>query len=634
MAETTGIPDLDVGGGLDTLNSTAVVAALTPTNIAWAFLQEFDFFLLEARLVFSAIGIIYVAAHASLRRPPSAGPEKPRKPGSGSGSKSKRRGEDDERVTQGLMLSDAILFPIMAGCMLIGLYYLIQWLQDPEIVSKFMRWYMSTVSVLSLITLYAHGLEFGTSFVFPGYWRGRDGRLRRADQRKRKVAVCDDAGNPVEPDDKATFPIPGPLGWLTWSEKSRQATWDWREVMTQHWILRIYVHTMDDEKFKIKFAHVVTAVGAVITSILYTTTHSTMLSNIMGYGLCYGSLLVLSPTDLMIGTVVLCGLFVYDIIMVFYTPYMVTVATALDVPIKLTFEAGKSAVTGLPRRSILGLGDIVLPGLFMAWTLRLDLWMHYQRKVKYEATELKIIEKDASGAIVTRTETKHREVKAPYVNVKNSWADHFWTRRAYFLTAPGELPTRLALTRFRKTYFHATVTGYILAMMITMCMLLVFKRGQPALLYLVPGVLGSVYIRALIRGELRQVWSYTEDGSIDKTDVVVDLDGEGKPLKRIGEMKDGVIDTTITKDGDKDKEKEKDGKKKDDKEAEKNKDDVESSCVDSDDSDEDKSETDVRDNKKKKKKRKNKKTRRIFLISLDAPSELVEAESKKAIEKL
>ena len=113
MSETTGIPDLDVGGGLDTLNSTAVVAALTPTNIAWAFLQDFDFFLLEARMVFSAIGIIYVAAHASLRRPPSAGPEKPRKPGSG--SRSKKRGEDDERVTQGLMLSDAILFPIMAA---------------------------------------------------------------------------------------------------------------------------------------------------------------------------------------------------------------------------------------------------------------------------------------------------------------------------------------------------------------------------------------------------------------------------------------------------------------------------------------------------------------------------------------
>lgn len=322
---------------------------------------------------------------------------------------------------------------------------------------------------------------------------------------------------------------------------------------------------------------------------------------------------------------------------------MVTVATALDVPIKLTFEAGKSAATGVSRRSILGLGDIVLPGLFMAWTLRLDLWMHYQRKVKYEATELRIIEKDAaSGAIVTRTETKHREVKAPYVNVKNSWADHFWTRRAYFLAAPAELPTRLALTRFRKTYFHATVTGYVLAMMITMCMLLVFERGQPALLYLVPGVLGSVYIRALIRGELRQIWSYTEDGSIDKTDVVVDLDGEGRPLKRIGEMKDGVVDTTVAKDGDDkdggDKEKDKDGEKKDDKEAEKGKDDAESSWVDSDDSDEDKSETDARDNddndNKKGKKRKNKKTRRIFLISLDAPSELVEAESKKATEKL
>jgi minor histocompatibility antigen H13 len=45
------------------------------------------------------------------------------------------------------------------------------------------------------------------------------------------------------------------------------------------------------------------------------------------------------------------------------------------------------------------------------------------------------------------------------------------------------------------------------------------------------------------------MWSYTEDGSIDTVDVVVDLDGDGKPIKKIGELKDGIVDTTKTGDG-------------------------------------------------------------------------------------
>jgi minor histocompatibility antigen H13 len=234
---------------------------------------------------------------------------------------------------------------------------------------------------------------------------------------------------------------------------------------------------------------------------------------------------------------------------------MVTVATTLDVPIKLTFQAAA-------RRSILGLGDIVLPGILMAWALRLDLWLHYQRKIKYEATELKIIEKDAvSGAIVTRSETKHKEVKARYVNVQGAWADRFWARGCMLFGAK-QLPAEVAASRFPKTYFHATVVGYSLGMAATLAMLLVFKRGQPALLYLVPGVLGSLYLTALARGELKLIWGYTEDGSIDTRDVVVALDGEGNAVKRLGKLKDGVVDTTKDEQKDKPEDQVKDGEKK------------------------------------------------------------------------
>lgn len=222
---------------------------------------------------------------------------------------------------------------------------------------------------------------------------------------------------------------------------------------------------------------------------------------------------------------------------------MVTVATKLDVPIKLTFEAAQ-------RKSILGLGDIVVPGMVIALALRFDLWMHYVRKIKYETTDLQLIEKDPSGAIVSRNEVKHKEVKARYVNAKGTWGDSLWVRGTMFLSGPKQLPPTLEASRFPKPYFYASMVGYFLGMLVTLAMLVIFKHGQPALLYLVPGVLGSLWLTGLVRGEIRQMWTYTEDGSIDTIDVVVDLDGDGKAIKTIGELKDGVVDTTKDKDED------------------------------------------------------------------------------------
>jgi minor histocompatibility antigen H13 len=215
---------------------------------------------------------------------------------------------------------------------------------------------------------------------------------------------------------------------------------------------------------------------------------------------------------------------------------MITVATKLDVPIKLTFEAAS-------RRSILGLGDIVLPGMVMAFALRLDLWLHYQRKIKYEATELQAVSKDppsatglasaASSTTTTTTTTKSREVKAPYVDVRGGWGERFWASDGFVLASRARVPPSVAASSFPKTYFTASVVGYALGMAATLAMLLVYRRGQPALLYLVPGVLGALYLTAYRRGEMALVWSYTEDGSLDTVDAVVDLDAAGRVVGRV-----------------------------------------------------------------------------------------------------
>jgi minor histocompatibility antigen H13 len=67
----------------------------------------------------------------------------------------------------------------------------------------------------------------------------------------------------------------------------------------------------------------------------------------------------------------LWGLFFYDIFWVYGTDVMVTVAKSLDAPIKLMFPYNWSEEP--PLFSMLGLGDIVIPGVFVSLCLKFDL---------------------------------------------------------------------------------------------------------------------------------------------------------------------------------------------------------------------------------------------------------------------
>lgn len=56
-------------------------------------------------------------------------------------------------------------------------------------------------------------------------------------------------------------------------------------------------------------------------------------------------------------------------------------------------------------------------------------------------------------------------------------------------------------------YFVPAVVGYFLGLWITMGALVIMKMAQPALLYLVPGTLGTTIFLAHCRGELLSVWN-------------------------------------------------------------------------------------------------------------------------------
>ena len=103
---------------------------------------------------------------------------------------------------------------------------------------------------------------------------------------------------------------------------------------------------------------------------------------------------------------------------------------------------------------MLGLGDIVVPGLFIALALRYDLYRYHAQN--------------------------------PTIDYK---------RHMY---------------KFSKPYFYATFFAYVAGLILTMTVMHVFKTAQPALLYLSPACAGAALIAALVRRELPTLWGYKE----------------------------------------------------------------------------------------------------------------------------
>jgi len=161
------------------------------------------------------------------------------------------------------------------------------------------------------------------------------------------------------------------------------------------------------------------------------------------------------------GFALLILLFFYDIFFVFGTDVMLTVAKGINAPIKLLFPKDYTD-PAKPQFSLLGLGDIVIPGIFVSLCLRFDF--------------LKSVNKKHLEALITK-EGKGEDVSTMKYLVKQA------------LECP-------------KPYFIAVNIGYLLAIICTVVVMLIFDHGQPALLYLVPGCLIAVLTTALVQGEL------------------------------------------------------------------------------------------------------------------------------------
>ena len=219
----------------------------------------------------------------------------------------------------------------------------------------------------------------------------------------------------------------------------------------------------------------VSGAGGVVLCAWYCATKHWLANNALGLAFSLQGIEHLSLGSTQVGGLLLAGLFVYDIFWVFCTPVMVTVAKSFDAPIKLLFprvvEAAAAAVTAAadavpaagaegvapakPGRpfNMLGLGDIVVPGIFIALMLRMDV----------------------------------ARAKA---------------------AAPALPP--------RARYFRTVMAGYVLGLGTTIAVMNIFNAAQPALLYIVPAVLGAVAARAAAAGELAAVLAWEEESGAEE----------------------------------------------------------------------------------------------------------------------
>merc|ERR1711881_532210 len=198
------------------------------------------------------------------------------------------------------------------------------------------------------------------------------------------------------------------------------------------------------------------------------------LMDFMGMGLCVAFIAFVRLPSLKVSTLLLSGLFwVFFSQYVFSANVMVRVATRqagnpmgivarkfsiggvggsmarnaprLSLPGKLVFPS--SHTTG--HFSMLGLGDIVMPGLLLCFVMRYDAYKRAQ----------------------------HAKLAEAGIPLPTHWQ--------------------------RISYFHCSLFGYFLGLLPATISSEVFKAAQPALLYLVPFTLSPLFLMAYLKGDLK-----------------------------------------------------------------------------------------------------------------------------------
>ena len=130
--------------------------------------------------------------------------------------------------------------------------------------------------------------------------------------------------------------------------------------------------------------------------------------------------------------------------------------------------------------SMLGLGDIILPGLLISFAARLDAAKKLVRKCA-SISSVRVEEEEAPG------ETNDSDDGGGVVS-----------------------RCRYRLGRARKAlfsgYYKPLVIAYAIGLLVTYFSVLMTKTSQPAMLYVVPACLGTLFFLGWRRRELSELW--------------------------------------------------------------------------------------------------------------------------------
>ena len=239
------------------------------------------------------------------------------------------------------------------------------------------------------------------------------------------------------------------------------------------------------EGSKINKLNVYTFAFGLIIGFIYFMKKNWVLNNILGMAFSIFGIENLMLGEYKVGLILLSLLFFYDIFWVFYTPVMVSVAKNIEGPVKLMFPKLQAAIDLMrkekgedneyagkaydPREyNMIGLGDIVIPGVYVALMLRFDIYL--------------------------------------YKRAKNDFS-------------------KFGFSFKNMKYFIITFVFYNLGIIITLSSMYFFNHAQPALLYLVPCTLISSSLLALQQKEFDLLWKFNEE-KVDKKDDDEDEDDD------------------------------------------------------------------------------------------------------------
>ena len=411
---------------------------------------------------------------------------------------------------EGLSALDAIIFPVFAGIMLTGMYLLIKWLDDPELLNKILKWSFSFANMVCLAKMLEDGFYLLYSFTFPIYYtRDRKFWILRRERRQYEAQTM--SARLVQ-----SSPIPGWTLTPPLSPTSIDYLWRVRDLPHQKFRLRISARGQT-LLYAVQPLSVIFSTMLAMLVMLFTSFAAGppdwRINNLLAHAFVYSYMSILSPKSFSTGSLLLAGLFLYDIYMVFFTPMMVTVATTLEIPAKILIPR-----PGTKHMAMLGLGDILLPGLVIAWALRFDLYLWYRNQASRDG-----------------------ERKAKYICATGKWGERFWTSTLLSSVSNKTReahPSQIKGPLFAKPYFNASLVGYVFGLTLAGIMVQVYRHAQPALLYLVPGVLGAVIITAFRRGELRELWDYEEGKDEEGKLAQEEEEGGSEPNSNINEKSD------------------------------------------------------------------------------------------------